>query len=150
MNDEICALMPLDHIKHVLEPYTHNCRLCRDPKLDVSSRHCWYTASDDGRRGGWGRHKTDVMRDWAQKGRKRGNMMENGARIGFEAWMGFAFLAQGLNLRNSPKHFNGEAEFLPGWSATTENYSQKWNLVCYFDFFLVTGRVTGYSFKTFI
>lgn len=65
--------------------------------------------------GGRGRHKTDVMRDWEWKGRKRGNMIESEASAGFEAWMNglcFSGTATGLNLRNSPKHLNREAEFL--------------------------------------
>ena len=65
--------------------------------------------------GGRGRHKTDVMRDWEWKDRKRGNMIENEASAGFEAWMNglcFSGTATGLNLRNSPKHLTREAEFL--------------------------------------
>lgn len=74
----------------------------------------WYTTPDDGRQGGWGRHKTDVMSDWEWKARKRGNMIENEASTGFESMNGLCFsgTATGLNLRNSPKHFNREAEFL--------------------------------------
>lgn len=67
-------------------------------KVDVTPWRRRYTTSDDGRRGGWGRHKTDVMRDWEWKGRKRGNMIENEASGGFESWMGFAFLARRQDL----------------------------------------------------
>lgn len=58
----------------------------------------WCTTPDDGRRGGWGRHKTDVMSDWEWRARKRGNMIENEESTGMEAWMGFAPLARRQDL----------------------------------------------------
>lgn len=44
-------------------------------------------------------------------------MIENEAsRVRSMNGLCFSGTATGLNLRNSPKHFNREAEFLPGWS----------------------------------
>lgn len=102
MNDQLCALMPLEHIKHVFKPYMHDCPsvygACFLPWSGRFSGRRWYTTLDDGRQGGWGCHKTDVMRDWEWKGRKRRNMIENEASAGFEAWMSFSFLAQRQDL----------------------------------------------------
>lgn len=51
-------------------------------------------------------------------------MIENGVSAGVRSMNGLwlSGTGTGLNLKNSPKHFNREAEFLPGWSVTTENY----------------------------
>lgn len=144
--------MPLDHIKHVLEPYMHNC-----PSVSMGPKNgCLFPATLT-----YCVRRWQTGRLWAPQNRCHERLRAKGQEEGkYDGEWGehrlrsmnglcLSGTGTGLNLRNSPKHFNGEAEFLPGWSATTENYSQKWDLICCFDFFLVTGTVTGYSFKTF-
>lgn len=113
---------------NILNVYrNHTCMiacLCTRLVFYPKSGRRWCTTPDDGRRGGWGRHKTDVMRDWEWKARKRGNMIENEASTGIEAWMGFAPLArrQDLTWGIHQSISTGRPNFCSGWSVTTENY----------------------------
>lgn len=144
--------MPLEHIKHVLKPYMHDCPsmstglVFYPKKVDVYSGGIDAPRQTMGDGVVGGRHKTDVMRDWEWKGRKRGNMIENEASTGFEAWMGFAFLArrQDLTWGIHQSISTGRPNFLFLGGLRLLRIISKIG-IC--DFFSLTGRAPTVSLK---